>query len=159
VTDSGERFHLFSQLYDDDEDIVETVTAASSGTPEGRAARRLRRSHCDTIIVPARDEGFQDVFLGQDQWYAIRIGAGMKDRIKYIAAYRVAPISAVTHLAEVAEIKPYKDTGKYVVVFKGPAQEIAHVPIESGNPGPQGPVYARRELLLTKKVLEDVLAA
>jgi hypothetical protein len=159
LTDGGDKFHFFSQLYDDDEDVIETVAATHSGTPEERAARRLRRSHCDTIIVPAREEGFQDVFLGQDQWYAIRIGAGMKDRIKYIAAYRVAPISAVTHIAEVAEIKPYKDTGKYLVVFKGPAQEIPHVPIEPGNPGPQGPVYARRELLLAKKKLEDVLAA
>jgi hypothetical protein len=157
-TDNKERFYLFSMLYDDDDDVVEEVTSAPSRSPEERTARRLRRRMCDTIIVPAREEGFQDVFLGQDQWYAIRIGAGMKDRIRYIAAYRVAPISAVTHIAEVAEIKPYKDTGKYMVIFKGPAQEIAHVPIESGNPGPQGPVYARRELLLTKKKLEDVLA-
>jgi hypothetical protein len=157
-TDSKERFHLFSLLYDDDEDAVEEVIATPSKSPEERTARRMRRRQCDTIIVPAREEGFQDVFLGQSQWYAIRVGAGMKDRIKYIAAYRVAPISAVTHIAEVAEIKPYKDTGKYLVVFKGPAQEIPHVPIESGNPGPQGPVYARRDLLLTKKKLEDVLA-
>jgi len=158
-TDGGERFHLFTTLYDDDEDAVEVAAATPPRSPEERAARRLRRSHCDTIIVPAREEGFQDVFLNQAQWYAIRIGAGMKDRIKYIAAYRVAPISAVTHIAEVAEIKPYKDTGKYLVVFKGPATEITHVPIEQGNPGPQGPVYAQRDLLLSKANLKEVLAA
>jgi hypothetical protein len=158
-TDADERFHLFSTLYDDDEDVVELVTATPSRSPEERATRRLRRTHCDTIIVPAREEGFQDVFVGQDQWYAIRIGAGMKNRIKFIAAYRVAPISAVTHVAEVAEIKPYKDTGKYLVVFKGPAAEIPHVSVQPGHPGPQGPVYARRDLLLTKSKLEEVLAA
>ena len=54
----------------------------------------------------------------------VTIGAAMKDRIKYIAAYRVAPISAVTHIAEILDIKPYKDTGKYVLIFKRPAQEI-----------------------------------
>jgi hypothetical protein len=158
-TDSGERYHLFSTLYDDDEDPVESMTAIPPESPEERSARRLRRAHCDTIIVPAREEGFQEVFLNQHQWYAIRIGAGMKNRIKYIAAYRVAPVSAVRHVAEVAEIKPYKDTGKYLVVFKGPATEIAPVHIEQGKPGPQGPVYAQRALLLTKTKLDDVLAA
>lgn len=33
----------------------------------------------------------------------------MLNRIKYIAAYQVAPISAITHLAEVAKIEKYKD--------------------------------------------------
>ena len=33
-------------------------------------------------------------------------------------------MSAVTHIAEVQEIKPYKDTGKYQLIFKGAPQEI-----------------------------------
>jgi len=39
----------------------------------------------------------------------IRISSSMLNRIKYIAAYQVAPISAITHLAEVAKIEKYKD--------------------------------------------------
>ena len=39
----------------------------------------------------------------------------MKEKIRYIAGYQVAPVSAVTHIAEVQEIRPWKDTGKYVV--------------------------------------------
>jgi hypothetical protein len=109
--------------------------------------------------VPAREEGFQKVFIGENQWHAIRIGPGMKDRIKYIAAYRVAPISAVTHVAEIAEVKPYKDTGKYQVLFRAPAQEIRHVPIQRGKAGPQGPVYVQKDRLLTLATLEDVLGA
>ena len=34
----------------------------------------------DTIVVPAREEGFNEVFLGEDCWYEIRISASMIDR-------------------------------------------------------------------------------
>ena len=37
--------------------------------------------------------------------------------IKYIAAYQTAPISAVTHYAEVDSIEPYGDGGKYKLNF------------------------------------------
>ena len=49
----------------------------------------------DTIIVPAKLEGFERVFLGEDCWYAIRISGGMLHKIKYIAAYQTRPISAI----------------------------------------------------------------
>jgi hypothetical protein len=32
----------------------------------------------------------------------------MQERIKYIAAYQVAPISAITHYAEVASIEKHQ---------------------------------------------------
>ena len=71
----------------------------------------------DTIVVAAREEGFQRVFLGGDCWYAIRISGGKLADIKYIAAYQVTPISAVTHVAEIDSIEPYGDKGKYRVNF------------------------------------------
>jgi hypothetical protein len=37
------------------------------------------------IVVPANEEGFQEVFLGQDCWYEIRISSSMIEKIKYIA--------------------------------------------------------------------------
>ena len=42
---------------------------------------------------------------------------GMLPRIKYIAAYRTAPTSAITHYAPVERIEPYGDSGKYRLVF------------------------------------------
>lgn len=66
-------------------------------------------------------------------------------------------MSAVTHMAEIKEIKPYQDSGKYEVVFKGPAQEIKHIPICDRNNSPQGPIYAERERLLNAVHLEDAL--
>jgi hypothetical protein len=133
-------------------------TRPPSMSAEAIKARRLRRAECDTVIIPAREEGFKRVFLGEDQWYEIRIGAAMKDRIKYIAAYQVAPVSAVTHIAEVKEIRPYKDTGKYILIFKGPAREINPIKIKDGKFSPQGPVYAKQEVLLNASHLEEALS-
>ena len=59
----------------------------------GRSIRKVRiKTESKTIVVPAQEEGFRNEFIGNSHWYAIRISAAMKDRIKYIAAYQVAPI-------------------------------------------------------------------
>ncbi len=63
----------------------------------------------DTVIVPARHDGFEKVFLGENAWRAIRIAGGMIPKIKYIAAYQTQPVSAITHLAPVASSKLYGD--------------------------------------------------
>lgn len=112
----------------------------------------------DTIIVPANEEGFNEVFLDKNQWYAIRISSSMIDRIKYIAGYQTAPISAITYYAEVAKIEKYKDTGKYIVYFKAPAKRIGPIKLTKGNKGiaPQAPRYSTYEKLIKAKTLEDV---
>lgn len=161
-SDDGARLYQFDTLYDEYEDDFiqpdyKAASRASQMTTEDRAARRARRAQSDTVIVPARQEGFKRTFLAENQWFAIRIGAAMKERIKYIAAYQVAPVSAVTHIAEVHEIRPYKDTGKYILIFKEPAQEIGPIKIKESRNSPQGPVYVKREDLLRASCLEDAL--
>lgn len=151
----GIELHQFETLYDDEEPASAGIPIPSkSYTNEERMARRERRAQCDTVVVPARHEGFNETFLGENRWYQIRISPGMRQRIRYIAAYQVAPISAVTHIAEVREIRPYGDKGKYELIFTGPAQRIAEV--KSRNP-PFGPVYVRRVDLLKAKNLEEAL--
>jgi len=111
----------------------------------------------DTVVVPAQEDGFQEVFLGKDCWYAIRISGGMLPRIKYIAAYRTAPISAITHWAPVDRIEPYGDSGKYRLVFAEPAKEIAPIPYGAGFTGTmQGPHYTSFERLLAATSLADL---
>ena len=83
----------------------------------------------DTVVVPAREEGFREVFLGQDRWYAVRLHGSMRPQIMYAAAYQVAPVSAITHIAPVRSVEPWKDTGKWVINFAEPAREIHHVPM------------------------------
>jgi len=112
----------------------------------------------DTIVVPANEEGFKEVFLEKNQWYAIRISSSMVDRIKYIAGYQTTPISAITHYAEVSKIEKYKDTGKYIVYFKEAAKDIGPIKLTTGKSGkaPQAPRYTTYEKLIKAKKLEDI---
>lgn len=112
----------------------------------------------DTIIVPAKEDGFERVFLGENCWHAIRIAGGMLNKIKYIAAYQSQPISAITHVAEVDHIEPYGEGGKYKVVFKGSAQEIEPIKYGTAPSGAmQGLRYTSYEKLSAAKTLPDVL--
>ncbi len=155
------RAHLAEAAADRADTSATSVSFSSSvSSPSSwQIRRRRRRLRSDTVVVPAREGGFKRTFLGKHRWYAIRIGAAMKERIKYIAAYQVAPISAVTHVAEVREIQPYQDSGKYEVIFAGPATEIEPVPIRDAKNSPQGPVYVRQEDLVNAEYLEDALTA
>jgi hypothetical protein len=112
-SDTGEIAYKFDSLLND-------VDSSDVGTQMAT----LDPAELDTIVVPAQEDGFNETFLGENRWYKIRMSAAMIPQIKYCAAYRVAPTSAITHYAKVADIIPYKDTGKYEVVFEGPAEKL-----------------------------------
>ncbi len=141
---NNEKIHRFTPFQ---EDVVEELSVISDV------------DEIDTIVVPAREDGFQEVFLGENCWYAIRISTAMLSRIKYIAAYRVAPISAITHYAEISTIEKYKDTDKYILYFKNTAREINHVKLDSTGKGkaPQSPRYTSFDKIKNTKNLTDVL--
>lgn len=110
----------------------------------------------NTIIVPAQEEGFKRVFLGENSWYAIRISGGKLDDIKYIASYQSAPISSITYYAEVKNIEPYGEEGKYKLNFADKAKKIENK-IENDLP-PQAMQSCRytnmSKLLVAKKMSE-----
>lgn len=112
----------------------------------------------DTLIVPAHEDGFNEVFLGENAWYAIRLSAKKIDKIKYIAAYRAAPVSGITHWATVDSIKKYKNTGKYIVHFKGKAKKIKTIRLISSKKGvaPQAPRYTTFKKLRAAKNFTEV---
>ena len=56
----------------------------------------------------------------------------MLPKIKHIAAYQTAPISAITHYAPVDRIEPYGDKGKYRLFFSEPAKPLPNA-IPFGN--------------------------
>lgn len=155
---NGDFAYEFDTLYEDDEETsVVQIAEKRVSSSDDRLKRRARRAESDTIVVPAKEDGFKEEFIGNNQWYAIRIGAAMKDRIKYIAAYQVAPVSAVTHIAEIKEIKPYKDTGKYIVTFTGPAKEIKPIHLKDSNRSPQSPVYVKYSRLMESEFIDDAM--
>jgi len=121
------------------------------------ATKTIDPSEINTIVVPARKDGFEEVFIGENCWYAIRIHASMIPKIKFIAAYQVAPISAITHFAEVKSIEQWKDSNKYILRFAKPASKIGPIKLV-----PKGAVkalqisrYTSLERLQGAKTLDD----
>ena len=111
----------------------------------------------DTIVIPAQEDGFKNVFLGENCWYSIRIGGGKLKDIKYIAAYQTSPISSITHYAEVQSIEPYGDGEKYKLNFSAPATKIEPIVYGSAKAGMlQSPRYTSFKKLLTAKELVDL---
>ena len=111
----------------------------------------------DTVVVPAQEDGFQETFIGENCWYSIRISGGMLPKIKYIAAYRTAPVSAITHYAPVDRIEAYGNNGKYRLIFSLPAKEIPSIPFGDAVTGSmQGPRYTSLEKLLSAKSVGEL---
>lgn len=135
-------------------DQAKKIKVESKQMLKNKATKEKTR---DTIVVPAQEEGFREVFLGENRWYAIRISGGKLNDIKYIAAYRTAPISAITHYAEVDTIEAYGDGGKYLLNFKGPAKEINPIAFGDAKSGSlQAPRYTVFEKLQNAKILKEI---
>lgn len=114
-------------------------------------------TYTDTIVVPAQKDGFEKVFLGENCWYAIRIGGGMINKLKWIAAYQAAPLSAITHYAEIARIEPYGEEGKYKIIFKTPAIAITPIPFADAAQGStQSPRYTTYEKMMKAKKISEL---
>jgi len=152
----GDRFYRFTPFLAD-----VTADVQEPARSEDSPIRALDLGEIDTLVVPAREDGFQGTYLGENRWHHVRIHGSMKPQIKYAAAYRVAPISAITHIAPVKSIEPWKDTNKYVLNFSEPAKEIKSiklVPKEEGGrvKALQNTRYTSKQRLEEAKTLDDV---
>jgi len=111
----------------------------------------------DTIVVPAHVDAFKRIFLGENSWYAIRVGGDKLREIKYIAGYQTAPVSAVTHYAEVESIEPYGNEGKCKLKFKSPAVPIGPIIFGNAKSGAmQVSRYTTFEKLNNAKCIDDL---
>lgn len=148
------------QTFKNQEEVIHKFTPFNAEIRELSESPKtnLKPEELNTVVVAAREEGFEQEFLNNNCWYAIRINASMLDKIKYIAAYQVAPISAITHYAEVASIEKWQDTNKYILHFKNKAQQIQPIPLDKDKKGlaPQAPRYTAIEKILKAKKLSQV---
>jgi hypothetical protein len=147
-----------SSVYQFEPFLYDLSTQSASNAADSGNTPAMDPAEIDTVVVSAREDGFKETFLGENRWYAIRIHSSMRDKIKYLATYQVAPDSAITYVAEVASIEPWKDTGKYVLNFKEPAKKIGPIPFMSGGKvmAPQAPRYTSYARLLKAKNLDEV---
>ena len=117
-------------------------------------------SFVDTIIVPTgkTGQGFEEVFIGQNCWYWVRISEEKRKSLKYIAAYRPSPDSAISHVAEIESIVPYGPEGRYKINFKERATEIPLIPFGTAKGGAmQGPRFCTWQQLKSCKDLGKIL--
>lgn len=151
-TENNEHIYKFEPFLND---VVPAPIVGETTAP------RIDPDEIDTIVVPAKADGFQEVFINENRWYAIRIHSSMLAKIKYIAVYQVAPVSAITYVAPVSKIERWNDSNKYVVYFSEPASKIGPLTLaskgtEAKGKAPQGPRYTTHAKLISSKTVEEV---
>ena len=148
----GRKYYRFEPfLADINADLREAL-------PPDKQEEPLTQDDIDTVVVPAREDGFQETFLKENRWYAVRIHGTMRPQIKYIAVYQVAPQSAITYVAPVSSIEPWNDTKRFVVNFAEPARKIGPIPLlkQGRVKALQNLRYTNYERLLQAKSLDDI---
>jgi hypothetical protein len=114
--------------------IVESQKRELADITQGEAPRvstnrevRRKRGEYDTIVCPAHREGFETEFLGKNRWYAIRISKKVIPHLKYIAIYLTAPTCQVTHYGRIRSIKPWRDSGKQIILLRDRPKRIGPI--------------------------------
>lgn len=121
-----------------------------------------RSSTFDTVIFSSKGRGFEETFLGEAEtpcWYPCRISDSRKNKLKFIAIYRGAPISAITHYAKIKEFK-YDNTLKAnICYFDGSPIELPNK-IELGDKDTcffVGTKYTTLDSLLNATKTDDLI--
>lgn len=74
----------------------------------------------DTIVSPCSEDGFEEAFVKEKAWWAVRIGQPAIPKLKYIALYEAAPVSSIRAYAKITKIEPYPDhPGRYKIFHDG----------------------------------------
>ncbi|HEM6577648.1 hypothetical protein ACTGJ2_00315 [Streptococcus suis] len=144
--------NIFNQLSDAIEDFESSFISQYTPDEKEEMFEITDEDKDDlTIIVPAQEDGFKQVFLTDNEWYDIRIGKAKRNKIQYIAGYEVAPRSGIQYIAKVKKIVPSNNyVGYWKVIFDGEPQKYDRlIPLGDTYP-PQNIRYT------TKKELDDV---
>lgn len=138
---NGSTAYIFDEL------LKELEEAKSSKVKEVR--------DIDTMVAAAKADGFKQVFLEQKMWHAVRISESVIPQIKYLAMYEVSPISKIRWVGKVQSIKPWEDSGKYVL-YLSDIFKVGPIELDDQKHVPQGPRYTNFELIEKAKKLGDI---
>lgn len=117
----------------------------------------LKNVNFDTAVFSANNESFNNLFIQQHKWAWVRIAEHRIPHIKYIALYRGAPFSAITHYAEVIRISNANEDNKRIVEIKEPI--LLDNQIELGNlhvNNVRKLFYTKLEKILSAKTIKDL---
>jgi hypothetical protein len=87
----------------------------------------------DMIVVVANQTRFRRHVIEQRMWYPISLADDRLEALRWIAIYNTSPVHAITHLARILSIKPYRNSGKYQINFVEPFQLMKPVRLDSEN--------------------------
>jgi len=109
------------------------------------------------VIFPAKDENFNKMFINGKSWYSVRISASKVSELKYIALYRTAPYSKITHFAKIKTIEPYEDTNKKIIYIEEPIKLSQEVCIGNTDANAmRAPRYTTLVKLKNAKQIKDL---
>lgn len=94
----------------------------SQGIDVQAQIEEARAEKYDTVVFASKGRGFEETFLGEKEpacWYPCRISESREHNLKYIAIYRGAPVSAITHYAKIKEFKFDREKNCKVCCFDG----------------------------------------
>ena len=112
----------------------------------------------DTVVFPAHEEGFRNVFLDENKWYYVRIREDRLPSLKYIAIYVSSPVSKITHYAKIKEFRDDPEKNEKVCIFDGAPKKLPHE-IKLGSRSAcyfQGTKYTSLESLLNAEKTDEL---
>lgn len=112
----------------------------------------------DTVIFPGYNEGFEEAFIGEDCWYPVRIQDKKIPLLSYVAVYRAAPFSGISHVAKIKRIEQYQNSSKKIIYFDGKAKKL-DTPVmlgESEAASMRSPRYTTLSRLLNAREVKEL---
>jgi len=122
---------------------------------EEEKSTKVNEEEIDTIVCPARKEGFKSAFLEQKAWWQVRISANVRNKLKYLAMYEVAPVSAIRWYGIITSIKAYEDTGKYKI-YCSEIHKIDSIKLDNPKYAPQASRYTKFDLIRNASKISDI---
>ena len=121
-----------------------------------------KSSKFDTVVFSAKGRGFEDTFMGELEgpcWYPCKISDDREENLKYIAIYRGAPVSAITHYAKIKEFEFDPVRNEKVCYFDGTPIELPSKIVLGNRPGCffNGRKYTSMENLLNASRADELV--